>query len=202
MSYFLYELRDPNTSETRYIGITNNCRKRLNFHVWEASSHYSDTYKSRWIRKLLDAGQKPEMVVIAETMHPKMCKKLEVSTIRFYKEKGVRLTNGTIGGDGANGYVHTDEIKKKLSEIRSGEKHPLYGKEVSQEVCKKISESNLGKKQPWAGIKRTKEQRLAFSQRITGSGNPMYGKKFSAESIEKRTKSRKLSNIFERFYCA
>ena len=151
---------------------------------------------------MLKEDKRPEMVVLASTEETDLCKKLEIAAIKLYKEKGVRLTNTTNGGDGANGYVATEEVRKKLSEIRKGSKHPLYGKEVPLEVRKKISESNLGKKQPWTGIKRTEEQRRALSKRITGSGNPMYGKKFSAESIEKRTRSRILSNRLEKFYCA
>ena len=40
---------------------------------------------------------------------------------------------------------HSKESKKKISEARTGEKHPMFGKHLSEESKKKISEANTGK---------------------------------------------------------
>ena len=201
-TFFIYELKDPLTMETRYIGITNNPKKRFNLHIWEAKNNKNKSYKSNWIKSLLKKNKTPLMAIVAEGLSSKLCKKLEVALIKYYRNKGVKLTNLTNGGDGANGYIHSEEVKKKLSENRIGSKHPLYGKLVSEEVRKKISEANMGKKQPWAGIKRSKEFLKYLSDRNKGSNNPMYGKKFSVESIQKRSNSRRMSTKIEKFYCA
>jgi hypothetical protein len=55
------------------------------------------------------------------------------------------LRNKTDGGEGASGLVISEETRKKLSELRVGEKNPNYGKEISKEQKQKISEANKGK---------------------------------------------------------
>ena len=52
---------------------------------------------------------------------------------------------------------------------RIGDKHPNYGKPVSDETKKKISDANLGRK-------RTDEQRLKLSDSKKGEKNPMFKK--------------------------
>lgn len=78
-------------------------------------------------------------------------------TYGFNGEFGYNLSEG---GLGSMGVKFTDERRKMMSEINSGEKHPNYGKHLSDETKKKIglansaiqlrkpSRSNLGKKSP------------------------------------------------------
>ena len=40
---------------------------------------------------------------------------------------------------------HSKESKQKISEAKTGEKHPMFGKHLSEESKKKISEANTGK---------------------------------------------------------
>lgn len=54
--------------------------------------------------------------------------------------------NSTIGGQGCNGYKHSEQIRKKISLGVSGKNHPCYGKKHTQQVKLKISLSNKGKK--------------------------------------------------------
>ena len=57
------------------------------------------------------------------------------------------------------------ETRAKLSEIRSGEGNPMYGKQWSDEDKQRISKS--------------------VSKAITGEGNPMYGKQHTEETKNK-----------------
>ena len=67
------------------------------------------------------------------------------------------LRNKTNGGDGASGLKHSEETKRKLSELNKGEKSPLYGKSRPEEVKRKISEVKKGKKSHLCGKSRPEE---------------------------------------------
>jgi len=76
------------------------------------------------------------------------------------------------------GKKRTEEFKKYLSEINSGEKNKFYGKIHSEEAKEKISKKNTGKK-------RTEEVKQKMSEIFSGENNPFYGKKHSDESRAK-----------------
>ena len=77
-----------------------------------------------------------------------------------------------------SGRIQTVESRAKMSESKSGEKHPMYGKHRSDATKKKISESHKGKT-------FSKESRKKMSESRTGSKNAMYGKSVSAATRKK-----------------
>jgi len=98
---------------------------------------------------------------------------LEKWYIAYFKSIGVKLTNLTLGGDGLQGHIFSDEHKYKISKAKLGLKHKMtleginnikmanskprteifkkrikevrLGTTWSEETKKKISESNKGK---------------------------------------------------------
>lgn len=46
----------------------------------------------------------------------------------------------TAGGEGVVGIRHSDEAKKRMSEMKSGANHPNYGKHLKESTRAKISE--------------------------------------------------------------
>ena len=84
----------------------------------------------------------------------------EVLLIDCFKDMGYSLANKTNGGEGSSGYKHSDETKlkmkhsvseetkKKISIARkgkyTGEKHPLFGKLVSEKTREKMRLANSG----------------------------------------------------------
>jgi len=72
--------------------------------------------------------------------------------------------NLTKGGDGALGFKHSDETKRKLSQINKGENHPHYGKPLSAETRKKIGEVHKDKVIP-------KEMRKSISKKLSEKYN-------------------------------
>jgi len=86
---------------------------------------------------------------------------LEIYYINYYKtfETGYNLTQG---GGGSRGYKLTDEQKKKLGEIFTGENNPMFGK-------KGFSNPNFGKKRTIEAIEKYRASK-------TGDKNPMFGK--------------------------
>jgi group I intron endonuclease len=80
--------------------------------------------------------------------------------------------------------VCSEEHKQAISEKVSGSKHPLYGKERTNETKEKISKKLKGTKQP-------EELRQRRSELVKGKGNPMYGKKQSEETRRKISEAMK-----------
>lgn len=86
------------------------------------------------------------------------------------KDKTGTLANLTDGGEGANGLVHSDESRRKMSEAKKKllsdkTKHPLYGR--------------TGESHPHYGRKRSDEFRKNQSKDKIGEKNPMYGRRGS-----------------------
>jgi len=63
MTWYLYDLVDPENGETRYVGLTNNPGSRLAGHIACCSPNHR---KNEWVGSLKDAGAVPVMVVVAE----------------------------------------------------------------------------------------------------------------------------------------
>ena len=55
---FIYELIDPMTGETKYIGKSNNIKVRLSGHI-SLSSRGDTGHKSNWIKELLRQNVRP-----------------------------------------------------------------------------------------------------------------------------------------------
>lgn len=77
--------------------------------------------------------------------------------------------NNCIKADSPLGYKHTDENKKRMSELKKGKKlKPEHvakiskvniGRKHSQETKRKMSESKLGKKNPMFGVKEDEDHK-------------------------------------------
>lgn len=59
---FIYILIDPTTNQIRYVGKTTDIKRRIRRHINERFIHNS--YKDRWIRKLIDNDYLPEIEVV------------------------------------------------------------------------------------------------------------------------------------------
>lgn len=73
------------------------------------------------------------------------------------------------------GIPATDEFRKKMRVVCSGEKNPFYGKHHTDETKIKISKANKGKK-------RTEEERARMSEERRGDKNHFFGKTHTEES--------------------
>lgn len=61
------------------------------------------------------------------------------------KETREKISKSLIGNKRNLGKHFSEETKQKMSEDRSGEKHPLFGKHHKEETKNKIREGNMGK---------------------------------------------------------
>jgi hypothetical protein len=91
------------------------------------------------------------------------------------------------GDNSVLGMKHSEETKKKISDIHRGrfcgEKNPMFGKLVSEETREKISKSNTGQK-------RTEETKNKIRNKLIGNKNTL-GFKHSEESLLKISNSNK-----------
>lgn len=130
---YIYGLTDPRTGgEVRYIGKSKDLKRRLRHHIFMARTERENTYKARWIRKLLDQGLKPDIVILMTTDSEHW----EEDERRLIAE-GTNLTNTSAGGDGV------DAPRTEQWCARIGDAH--RGKEVSEETRQKLREFNLAK---------------------------------------------------------
>ena len=98
-------------------------------------------------------GKENILVGMLECSSEDIAFELEKGLIKCLKRMGVKLTNGTDGGDGPSGRVWSDEWKQRLSQIMKGKTSPAKGKAMPLEQRAKIAEALRG--QP--GRKHTEE---------------------------------------------
>lgn len=66
---YIYALIDPNTHEIRYVGVTNNLKKRFLGHIYDAKRNHvsKNAQKSEWIVSLIDNDQTPIIQTLYKT---------------------------------------------------------------------------------------------------------------------------------------
>lgn len=142
---FIYGLFDPRDCRLRYIGKSDNPQKRLKNHIKSVKQRqYKNRYVYHWIQRLLDEGLEPS-VEILEEVSINNWKESERAWIAECKKFGLQITNLTDGGDGTQGYVFSDEARKKIGDIHRGKPSPLKGKNISIQHKEKISLAFRGK---------------------------------------------------------
>ena len=161
----------------KYIGITKQKPKRR----WQNGKAYKhNPYITSAINKY--GWDNIEHMILYNNLSKEQAEQKEIELIKKYqsanRKYGYNISNGgnTIG-------THSEETKKKLSEIHTGKeglkgernpmygkkgiKHPNYGKHLSEDIKKKISKKLKGKP-------RTDHDEFIIKQsiRVAGDKNP------------------------------
>jgi len=105
---YIYGLIDPRNNKVFYIGYAEILKRRLAIHLnVNGKRRERNLYKDNVIRKILNLGLKPQMIVLdsCEKKYNEQQEKynhelLEIKYIKEYKKLGIKLTNLTAGGDG------------------------------------------------------------------------------------------------------
>jgi len=79
---------------------------------------------------------------------------------------GYNLTTGGMNS------IPCEETRRKISEAKSGPKHPMYGKTRSPKTRRKISEALSGPKNPNYGKSKSPKTRRKISEANTGKKRP------------------------------
>jgi group I intron endonuclease len=120
------------------------------------------------------------IVFVQEGLTEEEAFSLEIYSIQMYGRidlgAGI-LRNCTNGGEGGSGMVVGEETRRKLSEMRKGEKHYNWGKR--------------GELSPMWGKPRSEETKRKMSEAKRGEKHHMWGKNHSEETKQKMSESRK-----------
>ena len=173
------------TNGKRYYGITKQEPKKR----WQNGKKYGNN--DHFTNAINYYGwDNFDHIVIARGLTEEEAKWLEIELIREFdttnRDKGYNITKG---GEGTNGYKHTEETRKNIGKIHKG-------KTLSEETRKKLSEAMKGKNSPMKGKTHTEETRKNISE-------AMKGKTLSEETRKKLSESHKGKNnpSAKRIYC-
>lgn len=163
--FYVYEHRRSDTGAVFYVG--KGCRKRAtNFHN-----------RGRFWNNVKKCAGGVFVTYPVTNVDEELAFLAEVELIAKYRKIGVKLVNISDGGEGATGWVPSEETKRKIGEANkytpkaSGEQHGMYGKMHSAEAIARMAEARKG--------------------RFCGEDHPMFGKKHTPEAIEKISANRK-----------
>lgn len=109
----------------------------------------------------------------------------------FYIAKFDSMNNGYNCDPGGKGGKKSEETKKKMCTSNKG-KMGMLGKHHSEETKRKLSELRKGSKNGMFGKKIPDEIKEKVSQKLRGKLNPQYGKHLSVETKLKISQSLKL----------
>ena len=127
--FYVYQHLRADTREVFYVGKGKG--KRL-------TSRGRNEYWKRIVQK---HGLIVEL--IAEGLTEEEAFILEVSTIKNYRERGLKLANMTEGGEGTVGRIVTEESRVNYRLSRLGEKNPMHGKTHDADIKEKIRKASI-----------------------------------------------------------
>jgi len=133
---YIYTLSDKN-GVVRYVGKTNTPRKRLHDHIKESLNFKIPSHKKNWIKSLLEKDERPIIEVIDEVPESEW-PFWEQYWIDQIKSWGFNLTNSTEGGQGGNGYKHSEQSKTKMRLSKLG---GLLTEEHKSKISKALKDS-------------------------------------------------------------
>lgn len=178
----VYGLREIGQSVVRYVGIAISFtkEKRLKTHIRQCNK--KNSYKNNWIKSVLNKGGSLESVVIEEGFGESWIAR-EKHWIAWYRKiMGPLLTNVADGGEGAPGFRHTEEAKKKIGEA---------SRSMKPESKQKKWDSNKGRTHtPEAKVRMREARRISEDNGTRAKSTRIYGP-VSEETKQKQKASRR-----------
>lgn len=152
----IYGMRLEDADEYRYIGLTRiGTERRLYIHKRDALKRTH--HVSKWVNKNSESVA-IDIIEECPVGDEDYLFAAEIRWIKHFRDLGHPLTNHSDGGaSGSYGARWTIPEENR----RGGEKHPLYGKPMSDETKAALSKAKLGKK-------RTLESRRKQGESISG----------------------------------
>lgn len=175
--FFIYRHIRPDTNEVFYIGKGNNINPKKPLYE---RMNITKKRNKIWQSIVLKNNGVFKVEILFECETEEECNSKEIEFIELYGRKDLNkgtLANLTNGGEGSLGIITKQETRDKLSLKFKGEKHPNFGKKLSEETCKKKSESMRKSDKNLKGKKLPDWWKDKIRQTKLGEDNPMFGKK-------------------------
>jgi group I intron endonuclease len=131
MKTFIYILRCPETNEVRYVGKSNDPKRRIYAHVRKDKT--ASNHKINWIQSLLKRGLRPKLEIIEE-VDIENWRTREKFWIKYFKRIGAKLTNYCSGGEGLS-FGNQTSFKKGNVPHNAGKGKPY---EKICPICKEV----------------------------------------------------------------
>ena len=139
----------------------------------------------------MSLGMKPIITKVEENVSDAQAIDFECFLIAEMRDIGIPLTNMTDGGDGAQGYKHTEEHKKYVTQLFKGR---IVSEETKQKMRKPKSEegrANIAKARLTTTYRPSEKTKQKTSEALLGRASPMKGRKQSEEAKAKMSAWRK-----------
>lgn len=115
MTVFIYGLECPVERVIRYVGKSTKPEARLRAHISSAQRGVYEHHTARWIRRLLEVGLRPALVILHEVQEGENWQDVERQFIASAAGRGWRLTNSTAGGEGLDYLNPEDEARYRTN---------------------------------------------------------------------------------------
>lgn len=146
-------VRTNTVNGKQYVGQTNDFRQREA--DWRCVNiNYAGRYINNARQKYGIDSFETKVLIECQTQE-----ELNFWEVYYIRELSTKIPNGynmTDGGEGLSGYKHSEETKKRLSEMKRGQGNVFFGK-----------------------------KRPDFAEKMKGEGNPFFGKTHTQETIRK-----------------
>ena len=180
-----------------YIGCTiSSLDKRFKEHL---SRCFTSNYKSKLYNSMKKYGQENFTIELIEECDFNFIYETEKKYIDQYNSYNNGL-NATIGGEGCLGYVHSPEMRVKISEaVKNGNSHKgktyeeLYGDKADEQREKR----RLSVKNGWGSISDDEKEKRVNKAKETKQKNSKYGVELVKEIKQKIKEGLKVKQLKE-----
>lgn len=175
---FIYALCEPGTRTVRYIGKANDPKDRLSRHL--RVSMKQQNHLGCWLRSL-DVAL-PNLVILREVPQATWQEE-EARYIKAARALGMKLVNGTDGGEGCNGTIPSCSTRLKMRTAK-------LGKRLPPTHCINISAALIGRKLSLAHVAKTSAGNRGQIRSLAACENMRSAKLGKVHSQATRTKMR------------
>lgn len=181
--YYVYQHIREDKNEIFYIGIGTKSKQDFKCNTY-SRAYAKHIDNSIWLRIVAKTNWKFE--ILFESDNRQEVEQMEINLIKQYGRKCVNegcLANMTLGGEKNNGYVFTEEQKKKISNAQKGKPGRRLGAKLTKEQREKFSKIHKEV--------ANRPDRIEYRKNLAMGNTYRLGKTHSEESKLKMSESAK-----------